>query len=79
MKKSNNIHYTLRKCEVMEIIRQGTCKFKIIQDVSKKSGNSYKAIKLVFGDYELSTPLFLNDDQLFVIKDRLEKMNNSQI
>lgn len=77
MKISNNIHYTSRKCEVVETIKQGTCKFKIIKDVSKKSGNEYKAIKLVFGDYELSTPLFLNDDQLFVINDRLEKINNS--
>lgn len=55
----------------MEVIGKGTCQFKIVKDVSKKSGNEYKAIKLVFNDYELSTPLFINDDQLFLIKDRL--------
>lgn len=57
---------------IMEVIGSGTCQFKVITDVSKKSGNSYKAIKLVFGDYELSTPLFVNDDQLALIKLKLE-------
>lgn len=51
----------------MEILKQGTCEFKIIKDVSKKSGSEYKAIKLKFGDYELSTPLFINDDQEYLI------------
>lgn len=52
----------------MTTIGQGTCQFKVIEDVSKKSGNKYKAIKLVFGDWELSTPLFITDDQLYLIK-----------
>lgn len=54
-----------------EILGKGVCEFKIVEDVSKKSGNKYKAIKLIFKDWELSTPLFINDDQLFLIKDRL--------
>lgn len=57
----------------MEILGKGMCEFKIIEDVSRKSGNKYKAIKLVFRDYELSRPLFINDDQMFLIKDRLSK------
>ena len=61
----------------MEILGTGTCQFKIVEDVSKKSGNKYKAIKLVFKDYELSTPLFINDDQMFLIKDRLSRNSNS--
>ena len=53
-----------------EILKQGTCEFKIVKDVSKKSGSEYKCIKLVFGDYELSTPLFVNDDQIYLISEK---------
>lgn len=59
----------------MTEIGKGTCEFKVIEDVSKKSGNKYKAIKLVFADYELSTPLFINDDQLQLIKIKLGSRN----
>ena len=55
----------------MEIIGQGTCQFKVVKDISKKSGNEYKCLKLIFRDYELSTPVFITEDQLFLIKDRL--------
>lgn len=54
----------------MEILKKGTCQFKIIKDVSKKSGNEYKALKLVFNDYELSTPVFINNDQLYLIDEK---------
>ena len=57
----------------MQVLGQGLCNFKVIEDVSKKSGNTYKAIKLIFKDWELSTPLFINDDQYFLIQDRLKK------
>ena len=57
----------------MNVLEQGLCKFKVIEDVSKKSGNKYKAIKLIFKDWELSSPLFINDDQYFLIQDRIMK------
>ena len=57
----------------MTELGKGICNFKVIEDVSKKSGNKYKAIKLIFKDWELSTPLFINDDQYFLIQDRLKK------
>lgn len=57
-----------------DILVRGTCEYKIIEDVSKKSGNKYKAIKLVFKDYELSTPLFINDDQMYLIKTKMNQI-----
>ena len=57
----------------MDKLGSGTCKFEVIEDVSKKTGNKYKCIKLTFNDYELSTPLFINNDQLQLIKDHIAK------
>jgi len=54
----------------MEELIKGTCNFKVIKDQSRKTGNEYKAIKLSFKDWELSTPIFINDDQLYLIKDK---------
>ena len=54
----------------MEELIKGTCNFKVITDQSRKTGNEYKAIKLSFKDWELSTPIFINDDQLYLIKDK---------
>lgn len=57
----------------MQVIKQGTCQFAIIEDVSKKTNNSYRALKVKIGDYELSNMIFLNRDQMFIIEKEFEK------
>ena len=56
----------------MEELLRGQCQYRVIKDVSKK-GNEYKAIKLIFKDYEISTPLFLTDDQLYIIREKVKQ------
>lgn len=56
----------------MQVIKEGTCQFKIVEDVSKKTGNNYKALKVVIGDYEISRPLFINDEILYCINKAVE-------
>ena len=57
----------------MTELASGTVQFKIIQDISKKNGKPYKAIKLIFNGYELRNPTFLTDDQYELIKLKMEK------
>lgn len=57
----------------MEVLASGKVDYSIISDVGKKSGKPYKCIKIKFGTYELSTPLFLTEDQYLLIKLQLDK------
>lgn len=57
----------------MQELLKGTCEFKVISDVSKKTGNDYKAIKVKVNDYEVSRPLFVNDEIMYCIKTALDK------
>lgn len=52
----------------MTELANGVCKFKIIQDISKKTGNPYKYIKVTIGDYDVRNWILLNDDQYELIK-----------
>lgn len=60
----------------MTELYKGTCQFVVIQDVGKQSGKEYKAIKIKIGDYEISRPLFVNDEIMYCIKTAVEKANN---
>ena len=54
-------------------LASGKVDFKIIEETSKKTGKPYKCIKLVFGSYELRTPVFINEDQYLLIQSNLQK------
>lgn len=56
----------------MEILK-GTCEFVVTEEVSKKSGNKYNALKLKFKDYELSSWILLNKEQLYLINKLADK------
>lgn len=56
----------------MEIFK-GTCEFVVTEEVSKKSGNKYNALKLKFKDYELSSWILLNKEQLYLINKLADK------
>lgn len=58
---------------IMNVLASGKCDFTIVEDVSKKSGNPYKCIRLKFNDYELNTPLFVNNDQIYIITEKLKE------
>lgn len=57
----------------MEIIEKGNCEYQIVKDVSKKTGNEYTAMRLKFGEYVLSTPVFVTPDQVYIIKQNTSK------
>lgn len=58
----------------MTEILKGTCEFTVIEDVSKKEGNKpYKAIKVKVGNYEISRPLFINNEILYILQQELNK------
>lgn len=53
---------------------KGNCQFVIIQDVSKKSGNNYKRLKLIFPDgYEKDFITVVNDEMYYCIRKASEK------
>lgn len=56
----------------MQVILEGKCDFKVIEDVGKESGRPYKALKVKINDYEISRPLFVNDEIMYCIKKALE-------
>lgn len=58
---------------IMTELLKGTCEFKVIQDVGKESGKEYKAIRLKINDYEISRPLFVNEEILYCIKKAMEE------
>ena len=56
----------------MSTIIKGSAEFEIYEEVGKKSGKPYTAIKLKFKDYELPNIYFINKDQIYIIKSKLE-------
>lgn len=48
-------------------LASGKVDYKIEENVSKKTEKPYKCIKLVFGSYELRTPVFITEDQYQLI------------
>ena len=56
-----------------KIIASGKVEFKLVENVSKKTGNPYKCIKLKFGDYDFPTPLFVNDDQMYILNEKFKR------
>ena len=57
----------------MQELLKGTCEFKVVQDTSKKTGNEYQYIRVKINDYEVSRPLFINNEILYCIKKALEE------
>lgn len=54
----------------MQKLAEGYCRFEVIQDISQKTNKPYKFIQVSFNDYTLKSRLFVNDDQLFIIKQK---------
>jgi len=48
-------------------LASGKVDYRIEENESKKTGKTYKCIKLKFKDYELRTPVFITDDQYILI------------
>lgn len=49
----------------------GTCEFEIFEDTSNKNGKPYRALRLKFKDYTLKKYIFVNDDHIYIIKQKL--------
>lgn len=56
----------------MQELLKGTCEFKVIEDVSKKNNLPYKAIRIKIGNYELTRPLFINNEIMYIINQELK-------
>ena len=44
-----------------------------IEEVSKKTGNPYKALRITIGNYKLRKLILLDDDQIYIINQELNK------
>lgn len=53
-------------------VLKGKCDFRIVEKISNKTGKPYKALKLSFNGYELSNQLFVNEDQIYIISQKLK-------
>lgn len=56
----------------MKTIYKGRCEFELFEEVSKKSGQPYRAIKIKIGDYEPSGYLFVNNEKMYCIEKAIE-------
>lgn len=50
---------------------KGKCDFEIKTAVSNKTGREYTALHIKIGNYEVRTPIFLNQDQIHIISQEL--------
>lgn len=57
----------------MAELLKGKCDFVLEENVSNRTGNKYKCIKLIFGDYQLRSFVLVNDDQFYIIERKTKK------
>lgn len=55
----------------MEIKLTGTCTFTVYEGVSANNGKPYTILKVKFKEYELYNGVFINQDQLKLIEERV--------
>lgn len=57
----------------MTELAKGVCQFTVIEEISRKTNKPFKALRLNFNGYELRNFLFVNDDQLFIIRQKCQE------
>lgn len=58
---------------MMTELYKGKCDFVVFDDVSKKTGNHYQALKVKIGEYEISSWILLNAEKMYCIENEIKK------
>lgn len=58
---------------MMTELYKGKCEFVVFNDVGKKSGKPYTALKVKIGEYEVSSWILLNNEQIYCIDQEVKK------